>query len=407
MKILLINKFFFSFGGTETAFFQAAKLLRDQGHEVIIFSMAHPRNRASRQSPHFVSRVDFEEMSGWREKARAVERILFGRDAQAKLDGLLRVEKPDVAHLHNIYHHLSPAIIATLKKHKVPVVMTLHDYKVVCPSYKMFVRGEPCERCRDSRFFWCGLRRCVKNSLAKSLLCSLEARLHRKSYARVDRFISPSRFLIGKIKEMGFTGRCDYIPNFVGSSRAVEARPPRDPLVLFFGRLVEEKGVSSLIEAMQGVPADCLIIGDGPEKKALQAQAAQSPAARVRFLAHQPPGLLREAMRRSSLVVVPSIWYENNPFSIIESFAMGVPVLAARIGGIPELVSDRETGMLFTAGSSVDLREKVMLLLQDPGLRRELAKNARRHLEMNFPAARHHERLLGLYRELIEAGSRS
>jgi glycosyltransferase involved in cell wall biosynthesis len=407
MKILLINKFFFSFGGTESAFFRSAELLREHGHEVIFFSMSHPKNDPSRQAPHFASRVDFEAKGGWREKASAVTRILFGGDARGKLDELLRLEKPDIAHLHNIYHHLSPAIIATLKRRHVPVVMTLHDYKVVCPSYKLFVRGKPCERCRGSRFFWCVPMRCVKNSLAKSLVCSLEAWLHRRSYAQVDRFISPSRFLIGKIRQMGFAGRCAYIPNFVALPAGEEAGPPPEPLVLFFGRLVEEKGISLLIEAMNGVPADCLIVGDGPAKEALQAQAALSPAARVRFLGHQPYDMLRECIRRSSLVVVPSIWYENNPFSIIESFSLGVPVVAARIGGIPEMVRDRETGLLFAAGSSADLRAKISLLLRDPGLGRELAKNARRHLETNLAPARHYEELAGLYRELLAAAAGS
>ena len=403
MKILLINKFFFSFGGSETAFFQSAQLLQERGHQVIFFSMDHPRNRAARESPHFVPRIDFERMGGWREKARAVMRILFGHGVRVNLDELLRAEKPDIAHLHNIYHHLSPAIISTLKRHKVPVVMTLHDYKVVCPNYRMFVRGRTCERCRGSRYFWCLLKKCVKNDPLKSLICSLEGLLHGKTYARVDRFVAPSRFLIAKIEEMGFAGRCSYIPNFFAPTRAQAAVTPAKPLVLFFGRLVEEKGVSLLIEAMAGVPARCLIIGDGPGKEALRALAAQRPTARVRFLGHQPYGVLQKAVLRSSLVVVSSLWYENNPFSIIESFSLGVPVVAARIGGIPELVIDRETGMLFTAGRSDDLREKITLLLGDPGLGRTLAANARRHLERNFNAAGHYEKLLALYRELIAA----
>ncbi len=406
MKILLINKFFFSFGGSETAFFQSAQLLQERGHQVIFFSMDHPRNRAARESPHFVPRIDFERMGGWREKSRAVMRILFGHGVRVNLDELLRAEKPDIAHLHNIYHHLSPAIISTLKRHKVPVVMTLHDYKVVCPNYRMFVRGRTCERCRGSRYFWCLLRKCVKNDPLKSLICSLEGLLHGKTYARVDRFVAPSRFLIAKIEEMGFAGRCSYIPNFFAPTRAQAAVTPAKPLVLFFGRLVEEKGVSLLIEAMAGVPARCLIIGDGPGKEALRALAAQRPTARVRFLGHQPYGVLQKAVLRSSLVVVPSLWYENNPFSIIESFSLGVPVVAARIGGIPELVIDRETGMLFTAGRSDELREKITLLLGDPGLGRTLAANARRHLERNFNAAGHYEKLLALYRELIAADAR-
>ncbi len=403
MKILLVNKFFFPFGGSETAFFQTAELLRQQGHEVIFFSMDHPKNLESRQSSHFVSRVDFEEMGNWRERVRGVLRILFGKESQAKLSELLRSEKPDIAHLHNIYHHLSPAIIATLKRHGVPVVMTLHDYKPICPAYKLFSRGKPCEKCRGGRFQWCLLKRCVKNSYWKSLVCSLGAVLHRANYRRVDRFISPSLFLIAKAGEMGFRGKCVHIANFTGL-------PPLEPVpaapgapVVYFGRLVEEKGVSLLIDAMNGTPVDCLIIGDGPEKKALQAQAGQIANARIRFLGHQPFPALAAIVRRARMVVVPSIWYENNPFAVMEAFALSVPVVAARIGGIPELVIDRETGLLFSPGDSADLRVQIARLLQQPELGRELARKAHRHLEQHFSADQHGEKLLRLYRELIAA----
>lgn len=403
MKILLVNKFFFSFGGTETAFFQTAKLLQELGHEVIFFSMDHPQNKASRQSPHFVSRVDFEEMGNWREKMRGVKRILFGMEPRLKLDELLRVEKPDMAHLHNIYHHLSPAIIATLKEHGVPVVMTLHDYKTVCPAYKLFSHGKTCEKCRNKHFQWCFLKKCVKNSYLKSLVCALEMRLHRKYYQQVDRFIAPSRFLSGKVKEMGLAGDCTYIANFSEcfSMAAVPESVPQVPQIVFFGRLVEEKGVSLLIEAMPGIAADCLIVGDGPLKKKLQARAKKNPGTRIRFLEHQTHSSLQQIIRRSSLVVVPSLWYENNPFAIIEAFAAGVPVVAARIGGIPELVIDGETGLLFTAGDPDDLREKVSRLLADPGLGSVLAKKALLHLEQHFSPAQHGEKLLQLYHELV------
>ncbi len=346
MKILLINKFFFSFGGSETAFFQSAELLQEQGHEVIFFSMSHPKNRESRQAAHFVSRVDFEEMGGWREKAKGMMRILFGRESRAKLGELLRSEKPDIAHLHNIYHHLSPAIIGTLKSHGIPVVMTLHDYKPICPAYKLFAQGKTCEKCRGARFYWCFLKKCIKNSYGKSLVCSLAALLHRAAYSRVDRFIAPSLFLIRKARDMGFAPECTYIANFtVLPPFEASPREATAPIV-FFGRLVEEKGVSLLIAAMNGLPADCLIIGDGPEKKALLVQAGRFPDARVRFLGHQPFPALAAIIRHARLVVVPSIWYENNPFAVMEAFALGVPVVAARIGGIPELVIDRETGLL-------------------------------------------------------------
>ena len=405
MKILLINKFFFPFGGTETAFFQTAKLLQDLGHEVVFFSMDHPKNLESRFSRYFASRVDLEKMNGWWEKIRGVKRILFGREPQLRLAELLRVEKPDIAHLHNIYHHLSGAIIATLKKHKIPVVMTLHDYKTVCPAYKLFTRGKTCEQCRGAHFFWCFLKRCIKASYLKSLVCALEMSLQRKYYRQVDRFIAPSLFLMDKIKALGFSGNCTYIPNFTACLPMAAAPALPVPQIIFFGRLVEEKGVLVLIDAMQGINAGCLIIGDGPLKNELQAEAERSVKARITFSGHLPGSVLRQAIRGSSMVVVPSTWYENNPFAVIEAFALGVPVVASRIGGIPELVIDGETGLLFTAGDSVDLREKITRLLACPELGLELAKKARLHLERHFLPLPHGEKLLGLYRELLGDGA--
>jgi glycosyltransferase involved in cell wall biosynthesis len=406
MKILLINKFFFPFGGTETAFFQTAKLLLDLGHEVIFFSMAHPKNNESQYSRYFASRVDFEDTGGWLEKIRGVQRILFGNVARTKLAELLRAEKPDIAHLHNIYHHLSPAIIATLKKYKIPVVMTLHDYKTVCPAYKLFSRGKTCEQCRGGHFIWCFFKRCVKSSYLKSLVCALEMSLQRKYYLQVDRFIAPSFFLLNKIRELGFTGNCTFIANFTDYSPMAALPAPVAPQIICFGRLVEEKGFSLLIESMQGIDADCLIVGDGPLEKTLQVQVQRSADARIRFVGHQPSARLRQLVRGSSLVVVPSIWYENNPFAIIEAFALGVPVLAARIGGIPELVIDGETGLLFEAGDSADLHAKIARLLGCPELGLELAKKALCHLEQHFSPGGHGEKLQRLYRELLEERAR-
>ena len=400
MKILLINKFFFPFGGTETALFRTAELLRKRGHDVVFFSMAHPKNMESRQSPLFVPRIDFEEIKRWGERFRGVQRILFGPESKARLDELLRIEKPDIAHLHNVYHHLSPAIVSTLKAHGIPVVMTLHDYKVICPAYKLFHRGKPCERCRGANFSWCFLKKCVKDSRLKSLICSLEIPLHRKHYNQIDRFICPSHFLIRKIQEMGFKGKCVYIPNFTVLSPFEQTIPPPKPQILFFGRLVAEKGVSVLIEAMKDIPADCLIVGDGPLKKVLHAQALQTPGARIHFLNHQPFPELQSIIRRSTMVVLPSIWYENNPFSVIESFALGVPVVASRIGGIPELVRDNETGWTFTPDDSGGLKEKIRFLLDHPEESLRLGRNARQWLEKQDDEENHYNRLMETYRSL-------
>ncbi len=199
MKILLVNKFFFRKGGAETSLFKEAKLLKDNGHDVLFFSIAHPDNYNSSYSEYFVSRVDFDKVKTIRQKIMIAGRVLYSIEAKRKIERLIKVEKPDIAHLHNIYHQLSPSILHTLEKYDIPVIMTLHDYKLVCPVYTFLDNnGNICERCKSKRYYWCLLKKCNKGSLSKSFLNTLEMYLHHKIlhiYNLVDLFISPSIIL--------------------------------------------------------------------------------------------------------------------------------------------------------------------------------------------------------------------
>ncbi len=408
MKILLANKFFFPFGGTESAFFNSASMLRELGHQICYFSMEHPLNLPADGPTAFAPRVDFDSVRGPGEKARATARALFGFQACASLERFLAREKPDIAHLHNVYHHLSPMLVKVLKRHGIPTVMTLHDYKPVCPAYKLYIRGEICERCRKGRFHWAFLKKCVKESRLKSLVCYVEALLQKNTYLEFDAFVAPSRFLMNKIAEMGFKGRCFHIPNAVPESFSSNERGrPKERRVVFFGRLAEEKGVKLLVQAMSGLDAECLVIGDGPQKQKLMEQVHADGLKNVIFTGRQSAGKLAALLDSAALSVCPSTWYENNPFAIIESFARGVPVVAAAIGGIPELVLDGKSGLLFQAGDSLDLREKILMLLNDRELGPRLAAGAKKHLADHFSPAAHASSLLDLYGRLLKTGNLS
>lgn len=398
MKILLINKFFFPYGGSETAFFHTAEMLRGAGHEVVFFSMEHPRNLPSPQARHFAPRVDFEECRGPGQRLRGLRRLLFGHRVPERLEALLREERPDVAHLHNIYHHLSAWMIPVLQRQGVPVVLTLHDYKPVCPAFKLFRRGRVCERCRGRRFYRCLFGDCLKHSRWKSMLAAVEMTLQGALYERVDAFIAPSRFVQEKVRDMGLNGRFFLIPNSVPAAADPAPAPPDPPRILCFGRLVEEKGVAVLVEAMAGVAAECLVVGDGPLRPHLERLAESRAPGRVRFLGFQPRAALPEIIRSSSLVVVPSVWYENNPYSVLESFAQGVAVVGARIGGIPELVRDGETGATFVPGDSADLGRQLRRLLDRPTELRVMGETARAWMAKEFTPAGHLEKLLACYR---------
>ena len=205
MRVLLINKFHYLRGGAERAYFDTAHILAESGHQVAFFSMQHPENFQTEWSHFFVAREEYTEGNPTLgERFRLVRNILWNFEAARKLEALIDEFQPEIAHLHNTYHQLSPSILWTLKKRHIPIVMTLHDYKLLSPNYSLFVRGKIWEHTSGWR---CLKDRCVKDSLFKSLFCVLEKWLHDflGSYRKVDRFIAPSHFLIEKLSELGST----------------------------------------------------------------------------------------------------------------------------------------------------------------------------------------------------------
>jgi len=359
MKILQINKFFYMKGGSERHFFAVSDLLRQNGHEVLEFSMNDRRNRPSAYSDFFIGEINYS-----RSLLSNIFKFLYNFEASRKLAKLIKQEKPEVAHLHNIYHQLSPSIIHTLKKHKIPMILTLHDYKVICPNYQLFNKGEICERCKGGKYYNCFSGSCIKNAHEKSLLGALEAYLHRdvlKSYDLIDKFIAPSNFIKDKFVEFGIDGdRIEVIENFTEMMPDSSARATDDYL-LFFGRLSKEKGVNVLLDAMHEIDDVKLkIAGDGPDKINYQLKIKNYKlGGRIEFVGEKSGDELNELVRRAKAIIVPSVWYENMPMNILEAVAMGKVVIASRVGGIPEIIEDKENGFLFRMGDADDLAMKI------------------------------------------------
>jgi len=400
MKILAANKFFYLKGGSESVFFDTSRLLLSKGHQVVHFSMDHPSNIDSPYSRFFVSSLDFKESGGLRQKMKAMGRILYSFEAKRMFESLLRQEKPDIVHLHNIYHQISPSILHICRKHKVPVVMTLHDYKLVCPIYTMFTGGKVCERCVNGGFFWCLLKKCNQDSFWRSLVNTTEMYLHHKFlrvYDCVDTFISPSEFLKEKLKKSGYTDRVDCIPNFIWVDEIAPSYSWDDEAMVYFGRLSPEKGLHTLLDALKGLDAKCTIIGDGPQKAELVSRAKTESLTNVSFISHMPWKELMQRLKKSLFVVLPSLWFENSPRSVFEAFAHGKIVLGARIGGIPELVLDSQTGLTFNPGDSFDLKEKIAYLLRNKEKIVEMGKRARQVVEDRFNPEVHYRKLLEVY----------
>lgn len=364
MKILEINKFYYIKGGSERHYFDVIKLLENKGHEIIPFSMKNDNNFASDYENYFISRVDFKKFS-----LKNIFNIFWNFEAVRKLNKLIKKEKPKLAHIHNIAHQLSPAIIKALKKNKVPIVQTLHDYKAICPAYAAFRANQECFDCRGGKYFNCVKNKCHKNSRSKSLLVALESFLHNqlfKTYNDVDFFIAPSEYLKNVHVEFGIPKeKIVVINNFIDHynlPRLDSVSGDTDNYFLYFGRLSKEKGIDFLCEAFHdlGKSFKLKIVGDGPIKKELQNKIEKlSLNNQIEILGYKTGEDLNNLIHRAKAVILPSLCLENMPYSLLEAMHLGKIVIASNTGGIPEIIRDGKNGFLFKRGNKDDLIQKI------------------------------------------------
>ncbi|HWO93362.1 MAG TPA: glycosyltransferase [Dehalococcoidia bacterium] len=416
MRILQVNKFLYPAGGAETVMFQTADLLQRRGHEVFFFGMDDDRNVVAADAGALVSSVNLRERRTKRDLLRPSEwgnaaRIVRSAEAARKMERYLDVLRPDVVHLHNIYHQLSPSILPPLRRRGIPTVLTLHDYKLVCPNYMLYAQGAVCERCRGHRYYQAFLQSCVKDSRLQSMLCSFEAYVHQAlgGYDRnVDRYVAPSRFMSDKMVAFGMdASRIDYLPNFLNVDE-FECGQSSEKYFVYAGRVEAVKGVQTLIQAVSEPPisgdVELRIAGDGALRASLEEHCRIAGRHYVRFLGHLSREEVGRLVRGAMFVVLPSEWYENAPMSILEAYAYGKPVIASRMGGIPEMVDEGVTGLLFEPGNAADLRSRIDLLVGDPALAAEMGRQARKVAEAAYGPDDHYARLMDIYGR---AGARS
>lgn len=398
-RLLNVNSYHYRRGGADKVYFEHAELMASQGWRNAYFAMHHPRNLPSEWSAHFVEEIEFGHDYSPLEKLRKAATAVYSFEARRKLRTLLQDYRPDVAHLHNIYHHLSPSILPVLSEAGVPTLMTAHDLKIACPNNKMYADDAVCERCRGGRFQSVVMQRCAKNSLALGTVLAAEAWLHRAlgSYRHVDRIIVPSRFFIDKFVEWGWDReRFVHVPNWVDCEGTVPAYRPGD-YFLYVGRLAAEKGVATLVSAALAAGVRLLVAGDGPMRPALEAMIGHSPG-RVELLGHCSGDRLADVVRGARAVVVPSQWYENAPLSVLESFAAGKPVIGARIGGIPELIDAGESGWLFEPGDTQGLVDLLLGVQAMPDAALAwMGRAARRRVALDFSRDRYLASILSVY----------
>ncbi|MEW6747854.1 MAG: glycosyltransferase [Planctomycetota bacterium] len=408
LTILMVDKYHFVKGGAERYMFELTALLESQGHRVIPFAMRHPANRATDWERHFVSHASFGDdgpVSLW-QAPRLFVRAVYNLEARRALQALLREVQPDVAHLHMIDHQISPSILPVLRAARIPIVQTVHHYKAVCPSYRLYNErtGEICERC-VGRTTWHAVRaRCHKASLVSSMALALESAIHRATrlHALVDLYHAPSRFAAGKLEEGGLDpGRIrTFFYAIDVDSRRFRREATRD--LVYFGRLSPEKGLLTLLEAMRELPGHELeIAGEGPLRPTLEQRVQQLELRNVRFLRRLETQALEGVVGNARLAIVPSEWHENSPLAIYEAFALGTPVVASRTGGIPELVREGETGALFERADAAGLARKIEELFRDPERLAAMRARCRALAEQELDWSAHYPRIEGCYRELI------
>ncbi len=397
LKVLFANKFFYLKGGAEAVMFDEIDLMKKHDVDVVEFSMCDPRNRPSEYASYFVSSKDYRSPSRVR-RLRSALSFIHSREAVHNISNLLRDEKPDILHCHNIYHQLTPSIIKAAALVKVPVILTLHDFKVVCPAYNRLSNGEVCTKCSGGRYESVLAQRCAGGSFWSSGLLWAEARFHAAagSYRRVDRFIAPSRFMRDAVVPLLGEDKVVYIPNGVDTSRIEASRQDRG-FVLYLGRLSPEKGVETLLRAHAADSASwrLVIAGSGPLLERLR---SQFPLAE--FTGHLAGDDLEARLREASMIVLPSECHENNPLSILEAMAHAKPIVASRIGGIPELVRHGQVGFLFEPRNAQQLSSHIRTLLSDPDLRKRFGYEARKIAEREYSLERHGAAVLSLYQSL-------
>lgn len=401
MKILQANKFFFRNGGSETVMFQERDYLLTNGHEVVDFSMRDNRNFESPYQSYFVENRSYAANASKLSKVVDAISFIHSPEAVKNISRLINDTRPDLIHCHNIYHQLTPSIMGAAKRLGVPTVLTLHDYKPVCPTYNRLRNGVACSDCSDGDFSMVLKHRCADGSLGKSGLLYAEATVQRwmGNYEKVDAFIAPCQFMQKSIAHRIPDEKIHLLYNGIDVNE-VQYSNEDDDYVLFLGRLVPEKGAETLLKAhaKSNQAWKLVVAGTGPLLDVLKTQ--YNPSILVGYLAGDA---LKEIIRKASVVVVPSEWYENCPMSVLEAMAYGKPIVGSRIGGIPELVEEGKTGLLYEAGDVDGLLQALNQLMHSKDLRQQMGKAGRERVEQHFSLDMHHQGLMNIYKNVLGA----
>jgi glycosyltransferase involved in cell wall biosynthesis len=406
MKILQINNYHNLKGGSERVYFETAKILEKNGHDVLFFSVQDEDSENHYSDKYFVKPFDYEN-AGLMEKIKYSKEFIYNKEAKENLERLIKDEKPDIAHLHIFYGRLTSSILPVLKKYNIPVVMSVHEYRMLCPAYVMRDNeGKICEKCAEGNYFHCIGGKCIKNNLVFSSIAALDCFIRDKFFSyeeHIDTFIMVSQFIMDKHIQYkpSIKSKSEQIYNFIDLSK-YKPNFSHDDYYLYFGRLSREKGIITLLTVWRNFPDLRLkIVGGGELEKDVRQYIDKYEMSNVELVGYLNGDALFDVVKRSKFIFVPSEWYENNPMNVIESFALGKPVIGASIGGIPELIKEGVNGFLFESENLDDLRDTIKKAesLADNEYTK-FGNNARAFAEEHFNETTYYHKLLKIYEVL-------
>jgi len=397
MKIIQVNKFLYPKGGADKYCLTLIDELSKNGDTIIPFGMSDDRNFESSWSAYYSENIDYHQKGN---RFKIVSRLIWNKEAAKKFADLLDTTKPDLIHAHNIYHQLSPSILVEAKKRKIPIVMTLHDYKLACPNYLLFTHGKHCELCLGGNYFNCLSHNCYY-SYTRSGLAALESFLHKSWGAydkNIDLFIAPSNYLKQIMIRAGFAANKiivlinpapKYLPSTDGNH------------LLYIGRLSVEKGVDVLLNALSLSNEALDIAGTGPDEQKLKDLCHKlNLNNRVTFHGQLLGADLEKLKREAKAIILPSIWAENMSLVLLESLAYGKLIIASASGGTPELIEDNKTGFLFPPGDISNLAQKIKALNDITTEQREIMAKAIKEKIIPLELNNHLDKLKNIYRKL-------
>lgn len=395
MKIAIVHNTYRQRGGEDVVVAAETALLERKGHKVVCYARSNDEIASLSLS----------------QKLLLVKDIVHAEKSKRELLSLLRAEKPDVVHVHNTFLMISPSVYEACRNAGVPVVQTLHNYRLLCPGWSLSRDGHVCEECIDDglwRSVWHGCYRDSRMMTAAVVLLLQEHRSKRTWDRSVDSYVALTHFARNKFIQGGLPSSAIHVkPNFLELDPGERASDGRR--FVFVGRLSREKGVWTLLDAWQRLPHSIplLIIGDGPLRQSLESAARLRSLSNITFTGWLSRPEVYAAVKNASALIIPSVCYEGFPMTLVEAFACGTPVIGSGLGGVAEIIEDGRNGLHFTAGDASDLADKVKWAWACPEALAEMGHAGRQEFERRYSAETNYKLLLQIYEKTISRAAKN